>query len=93
MDDEDLRSKARDRLDVLNCILDALKRVDEINAAVRRCTDRIGARTMLQSEPYRYSDAAINHILDLTVGRQTADGVAELERERDNVADWLKRLE
>jgi hypothetical protein len=72
--------------------LDALNRLDEINAAVRRCTDRIEDRRELQSEPFGYSDAVGNHVLDLTVGKQTADGVAELKRERDSLVELLKRL-
>src|ERR1700722_10779647 len=93
VDDEAIGSKAQERLDILSGLLDAINRLDEINAAVRRSTDRIEARRELQSEPFGYSDAVINHILDLTVGKQTADGVAELKRDRDALVELLKRLE
>jgi DNA gyrase/topoisomerase IV subunit A len=92
MGDEVDRSKVQNRLLVLNSLLDALNRLDEISAAIRRSTNRLDARNVLQSEPFGYSDAVVEHILDLNVGRQTAAGIAALEQERDTAADLLKTL-
>jgi DNA gyrase/topoisomerase IV subunit A len=87
------RSKVQDRLLVLNGVLDALNRLDEISAAIRRSTNRLDARSLLQSEPFGYSSTVVEHILDLNVGRRTAAGIAALEHERDAAVDLLKTLD
>jgi DNA gyrase/topoisomerase IV subunit A len=92
MGDEVDRSRVQDRILVLDSVLDALNRLDQISAAIRRCTNRSDARNVLQAEPFGYSDAVVEHVLDLNVGRQTAAGIAALKLERDTAADLLRTL-
>jgi hypothetical protein len=49
---------AKTRLDILDGVLDPLGRMDEINALVRGCTDRVTAVEMLMAEPFRYPEFA-----------------------------------
>jgi DNA gyrase/topoisomerase IV subunit A len=93
MDDDHTYGLAKTRLAVLDAVLDALDRMDEINAIVRECPDRVTAQQELMAEPFGYSEFATHHVLDLTVGRQTVQGVEILRQERDEVAEFLKRLE
>jgi DNA gyrase/topoisomerase IV subunit A len=84
---------AKTRLDVLDGVLDALGRMDEINAVVRGCADRVTATETLMAGPFRYPEFVAHHILDLMVGRQTVEGVEVLRQERDKAADHLRSLD
>jgi DNA gyrase/topoisomerase IV subunit A len=66
--------------------------MDEINRAVRRSSDRIEARRALRDEPFGYSERVTTHILDLSVSRQTKEGMEELRRERQQAVDRLQKL-
>jgi DNA gyrase subunit A len=89
----DLVRSIQARLDILDGILDALVRMDEINRVVRGSLNRIEARHILLAEPFGYSEMVAEHILDLNVGRQTATGIEELRHERKQAADRLAELE
>lgn len=82
----------RDRIEILSGVLSALGRMDEINRTVRRCSDRIEARRALREEPFGYSERVATHILDLSVSRQTKEGIEELRRERQQAVDRLQTL-
>ena len=91
-DDFEHRSRLLERLQILDGILDALARMDEIDIAVRRSQNRQEARKALLAEPFRYSESVATHILDLSVSRQTIAGIEELKRERSEAAARLKEL-
>jgi DNA gyrase/topoisomerase IV subunit A len=93
MTDELDRSRLQERIHILDGILDALERTDEINHVVRGGLNRIEAREILQAKPFSYSEVVANHILDLTVSRQTVIGIQELRREREQAADRLTELD
>jgi DNA gyrase/topoisomerase IV subunit A len=93
MSDEWARSGLQERIKILDGILDALGRMDEINRAVQGSLNRIEAREVLLDEPFSYSEMVAAHILDLNVGRQTVAGVEELRRERKLASDRLAELE
>ena len=73
------------RLHIIEGLLLALDRLPEVNDAVSSAPTRDEARTAL-TDRLGVSTVQANHILDMTVGRQTsgarADLVAEAERLR-----------
>ncbi len=89
---EEDRSRLFERLQILDGVLNALARMDEINLAVRKSKNRQEARKALLAEPFRYSETVATHILDLSVSRQTIAGIEELKRERSEAAARLKDL-
>jgi DNA gyrase/topoisomerase IV subunit A len=93
MSDECARSEIEERIQILDGILDALDRMDEVNRAVRGSLNRIEARESLLAEPFCYSEVVATRILDLNVARQTVAGIEELCRERNQAADRLAELE
>jgi DNA gyrase/topoisomerase IV subunit A len=94
MDGEfDELSALRQRVRLLDALLDALERMDEINQAVRKSQNRIEARHILMGEPFGYTETVARHILDLSVGRQTINGIEELRREREQASERLQKLE
>jgi DNA gyrase/topoisomerase IV subunit A len=78
---EEVRERLRARLDILEGLSDALGRMDEINAVVHDSSDRPAARSALMADPFNYSDVVSTHVLDMTVSRQTIQGVEELRQE------------
>ena len=76
-----------DRLHIIEGLLTALDRLGEVNDAVGGAPTRDDARTALV-ERLGVSTVQANHILDMTIGRQTiggrADLVAEAERLRSS---------
>jgi len=90
--DDHAYGAAKTRLDVIDGVLDALGRIDEINAVVRECADRVTAQKKLMTQPFGYPEFVTHHILDLTVGRQTVQGVEALRQEQDKLADYLNGL-
>jgi DNA gyrase/topoisomerase IV subunit A len=91
MDDPEA-PQLRDRLHVLDGLLDALGRMEEVNDAIRSSPDRPAAITALQSPPFSYSEVVANHVLDLTVGRQTVAAIEQLQEEREGAVGRLKSL-
>jgi DNA gyrase/topoisomerase IV subunit A len=83
------RAALQERVRTLDPILDALDRMDEINRVVRKCRNRIEARKLLLAEPFLYSEVVATHILDLSVGRQTLEGIEEIRRERKQASERL----
>jgi len=82
----------RERLHVIDGTLDALNRLDAVNAAVRTCSDRKAAMQTLLGSPFNYTEVVANHVLDLTVGKQTQKFIEGLHQERRTVAEKLEAL-
>jgi DNA gyrase/topoisomerase IV subunit A len=88
--DDAARAALQKRVRILDAILDALDRMDEINRVVRKSQNRMEARKLLLAEPFLYSEVVATHILDLNVGRQTVEGIEEIRRERKQASERLK---
>jgi hypothetical protein len=78
---EDVRERLRARLHILEGLSDALGRMDQINGVLRNSSDRPAARSALMADPFNYSEVVATHVLDMTVSRQTNQGVEELRQE------------
>ncbi|MDP1794901.1 MAG: hypothetical protein Q8K63_12280 [Acidimicrobiales bacterium] len=76
------RTRLEMRLDILDVLANALGRLDEINRVIRDSTDRNAARIALTTEPFGYSEISVDHLLDMTLARQTARARSDLENER-----------
>lgn len=88
--------EARDRLaarkDIVDGLILALDRMDEINAVVRSAPDRRAALALLTRPPFPFNEAQAQHILDTTVSRQTADARMALEQESARLAAEIDGL-
>jgi DNA gyrase subunit A len=84
--------RLRDRIHILDGILDALGRMGEINHLVSQSKDRNRARDGLLVQPFCYSEVVAQHVLDITVGRGTAAGIEELRRERNQAGERFQEL-
>jgi hypothetical protein len=77
----------RIRIEVLEGVISALDRIAEINGLVANCQNRAEARHALTR--LGFSERQVNHVLDLTVARGTAEArrqlVDELRSARDRV--------
>ncbi len=85
--------KARDRAHIVEGLLKALDMIDAIIALIRASDDRTAARTGLMEEPFSFSEIQATHILDMTLGRLTRLGRAELEEEMAKLAETIAALE
>ena len=73
-----------DRLHIIEGLLTALDRLGEVNEAVRTSATRDDARTALV-ERLGVSTVQANHILDMTIGRQTSGARADLAAEAERL--------
>lgn len=91
------RDEARDRLaarkNIVEGLILAVDRLDEINAAVRSAPDRRAAVSLLTRPPFPFGEVQAQHILDMTVSRQTADARIALGQESARVAAEMDALE
>jgi DNA gyrase subunit A len=62
-------------------------------ATIRASEDRADARTNLMAEPFSFSEDQANHILDMTLGRLTRLGRAELDTEMAELVATIGELE
>jgi DNA gyrase subunit A len=92
LNDESEIPRLRDRIHILDGILDALGRMGEINQLVSQSKDRNQARDGLLDQPFCYSEVVAMHVLDTTVGRQTTAGIEDLRRERNQAGERLEEL-
>lgn len=90
------RDEARDRLaarkDIVDGLMLAIDRIDEINAAVRSAPDRRAALALLTRPPFPFNEVQAQHILDMTVSRQTADARMTLGQESARLAAEIEGL-
>ncbi len=73
--------RAQDRAHIVEGLLKAIDMLDAVIATIRASDDRSEARTHLMAEPFSFSEEQATHILDMTLGRLTRLGRAELEEE------------
>ncbi len=85
--------KARDRAHIVEGLLRALDMIDAIIASIRGSDDRGAARAGLMADPFSFSEIQANHILDMTLGRLTRLGRAELEEEMAKLRQTITELE
>ncbi|HXY43704.1 MAG TPA: DNA gyrase subunit A [Acidimicrobiales bacterium] len=85
--------KARARAHIVEGLLRALDMLDEVIAAIRGSEDRAAARGALMAEPFAFSEIQANHILDMTLGRLTRLGRAELDEEMRVLREAIAELE
>jgi DNA gyrase subunit A len=85
--------KAQARAHIVEGLLKALDRLDQIIALIRSSEDRSTAREGLMAEPFGFSEIQANHILDMTLGRLTRLGRRELEEEMAKLRETISELE
>jgi DNA gyrase subunit A len=85
--------KARDRAHIVEGLLRAIGMLDAVIAAIRASEDRADARANLMAEPFSFSEDQANHILDMTLGRLTRLGRAELDDEMAQLTTTIRELE
>jgi DNA gyrase subunit A len=85
--------RARDRAHIVEGLLRAIDMLDEVIATIRASEDRADARTNLMAVPFSFSEDQANHILDMTLGRLTRLGRAELDGEMAELVATIGELE
>ncbi len=86
-------AKARARAHIVEGLLRAIDMLDAVIATIRGSDDRPAARTALMAEPFSFSEEQATHILDMTLGRLTRLGRAELEEEMTQLRAIIAELE
>ena len=79
--DGDERRAALERLHVLEGLLIALERWEELSAVVSQSDDRDAVKARLRQPPYTLSGVQAEHVLDLPLARRTVAARALLEEE------------
>ncbi|MGA2520519.1 MAG: DNA gyrase subunit A [Acidimicrobiales bacterium] len=85
--------KARARAHIVEGLLKAIDMLDAVIAAIRASEDRPAARSALMAEPFSFSEEQAEHILDMTLGRLTRLGRANLEEEMEELRRTIAELE
>jgi len=85
--------KAKARAHIVEGLIKALDMLDAIIATIRASDDRSAARQALMTAPYDFSEEQANHILDMTLGRLTRLGRAELDEEMNQLRETIAGLE
>ena len=84
--------KAEARAHIVEGLIRALDMLDAIIATIRSSDDRGAAREALMLAPYEFSEEQANHILDMTLGRLTRLGRAELDEEMAKLRETIAGL-
>ncbi len=84
---------AKARLHILEGLLRALDMIDAIIAAIRASQDTAAARAALLAEPFEFSEAQANHILEMALSRLTRLGREQLETEAAEKRELIIELE
>jgi len=74
------------RLQVLNGLLDALSRLDQVNQVIQFSRDRNSALVELQQEPFGYSSQGAEAVLDMPMSWQTGEQADQIRQERDRLS-------
>jgi DNA gyrase subunit A len=85
--------KAQARAHIVEGLLKAIDMLDQVIATIRGSDDRAAARISLMATPFDFSEEQANHILDMTLGRLTRLGRAELEDEMTKLRATIADLE
>jgi DNA gyrase subunit A len=84
--------KAEARAHIVEGLLRAIDQLDAVIAAIRASEDRPAARDVLMAAPFEFSEEQATHILDMTLGRLTRLGRAELEDEMQKLKETIAEL-
>jgi DNA gyrase subunit A len=85
--------RAQDRAHIVEGLLRCIDQLDAVIAAIRSSDDRSDARGKLMTEPFLFSEVQANHILDMTLGRLTRLGRAELDDEMAKLLSTIAELQ
>ncbi|MDQ3571194.1 MAG: DNA gyrase subunit A, partial [Actinomycetota bacterium] len=85
--------KAKARAHIVDGLLKALDMIDAIIELIRGSDDRSAARMGLMLAPFEFTEVQANHILDMTLGRLTRLGRAELHEELARLRETIAELE
>ena len=85
--------KAEARAHIVEGLLRAIDMLDLVIATIRGSDDRSAARVSLMATPFDFSEEQANHILDMTLGRLTRLGRAELEEEMNKLRETIAQLQ
>ena len=85
--------KAEARAHIVEGLLKAIDMLDLVIATIRGSDDRSAARVSLMATPFDFSEEQANHILDMTLGRLTRLGRAELEEEMNKLRETIAQLQ
>jgi DNA gyrase subunit A len=85
--------KDRARAHIVEGLLKAIDMLDAVIATIRASEDRPAARDALMAEPFSFSEEQTEHILDMTLGRLTRLGRANLEEELAGLRRRIAELE
>jgi DNA gyrase subunit A len=85
--------RAEARAHIVEGLLRAIDQLDAVIAAIRGSDDRGAAREALMAEPFSFSEEQAVHILDMTLGRLTRLGRAELDEEMQKLRETIAELQ
>jgi len=85
--------KAEARAHIVEGLLKAIDMLDQVIATIRGSDDRGAARVALMAAPFEFSEEQANHILDMTLGRLTKLGRAELDEEMKKLRETIAELQ
>ena len=85
--------KAEARAHIVEGLLRAIDQLDAVIAAIRASEDRPAAREVLMAAPFEFSEEQATHILDMTLGRLTRLGRAELDEEMQKLKETIAELQ
>jgi DNA gyrase subunit A len=85
--------KAESRAHIVEGLLRAIDQLDAVIATIRGSDDRTAAREALMAEPFSFSEEQAVHILDMTLGRLTRLGRAELDEEMQKLRETIAELQ
>ncbi len=85
--------KAQARAHIVEGLLKAIDMLDLVIATIRGSDDRGAARLALMATPFDFSEEQANHILDMTLGRLTRLGRAELDEEMNRLRQTIGELQ
>ncbi len=85
--------KATERAHIVEGLLKALDMIDEVIATIRASDDTPSARAALMAEPFEFSEAQADHILQMTLARLTRLGRSQLEDEMAQLLATIAELE
>jgi DNA gyrase subunit A len=85
--------KARKRAHIVEGLIRALNVIDEIIATIRASENTDAARMALMAEPFEFSEAQAQYILDLQLRRLTRLARIELDQELESLREAIAELE
>ena len=86
-------ARLMDNKSIIDGLIVALGRMDAINVAIRSASDRHAALESLMGAPFDFTERQAQHILDMTVARQTVQARTNLTDESALLAAQIKDLE